>query len=104
MKLFERLSGTQGIEFNNLHRVVAKDDVAWKHTRYMLGWVTDTTKRNADDDIKRNVIFFCRYRHKESYLRNHRRSNKRWKTIWGIDRIILTLTEKMILRLRLCSA
>ena len=58
MKLFERLSGTQGIEFNNLHRVVAKDDVAWKHTRYMLGWVTDATKRNADDDIKKKCYLF----------------------------------------------
>jgi len=36
MKLFKRLSGTQDIEFNNLHRVVEANNVEWKETRYML--------------------------------------------------------------------
>lgn len=58
MKLFKRLSGTQGIEFNNLYGVVNVDNIQWKETRYMLWGVTDTTKRNSDDDIKKKCYMF----------------------------------------------
>ena len=94
MKLFERLSGTQGIEFNNLHRVVAKDDVAWKHTRYMLGWVTDTTKRNADDDIKKKCYLFVDIDVRSHIYETTGEVINDDRLFEEIDKIILTLTEK----------
>lgn len=57
--MLHRIAWTQKVEFNNLYSPVSFEETQWKESMYMLGGVSDTTKRNKDDDITKKCYMFA---------------------------------------------
>lgn len=56
--MIARLAGSQNVEFSNLYKTLSFEETQGQEPRYMLWGVSDTTKRNKDDDIKKKCYFF----------------------------------------------
>lgn len=98
--MLTELAGTQKVEINNLDHVVSFSDAIWKDTRYFLAGVTDTKKRNMDDDIKKKNYFYADIDIRSVYLKKH------WKILTDeeqdeeIIKILDRLSQRKIATMR----